>query len=223
SIHVFDKFSASFLQVETDLLHYHYGEKVTATISLRNANSDYGINDIEAYLVSPKGVYTKLPLSEVKPSTFQATTPLLSELNDEGENWYIIADAYSKLGQNIIRRTGHAAFSYYIPSATLLTIKKTASKPLTFVATVEVATASRYALQSVLFRKGSNAEPMPIETAQVGQWLEPGINTIQITFDNSSQLADDSLYLGYLRLIDYGQFKTVYQFNQPIRLKQLVE
>ncbi|MBA3935685.1 DUF4785 family protein, partial [Shigella sonnei] len=30
-------------------------------------------------------------------------------------------------------------------------------------------------------------------------------------------------YLGYLRLIDYGQLKTVYQYNQPVKLSQLVD
>ncbi|WP_280524238.1 DUF4785 domain-containing protein [Legionella quateirensis] len=41
---------------------------------------------------------------------------------------------------------------------------------------------------------------------------------MQFTFDNSNQLADDSLYLGYLRLIDYGQLKL---FTNIINLSSL--
>ncbi|PYD07699.1 DUF4785 domain-containing protein, partial [Pseudomonas syringae pv. pisi] len=55
------------------------------------------------------------------------------------------------------------------------------------------------------------------------QWLEPGKHVLQFTFDNHNQLSDDNLYLGYLRLIDYGQLKTVYQYNQPVKLSQLVD
>ncbi|STY83189.1 Uncharacterised protein [Legionella quateirensis] len=79
----------------------------------------------------------------------------------------------------------------------MISVKKLSSKPLTFVATLDVATASRYALQSVLYRKNGKGEVTPIETSQRAQWLEPGKQVIQFTFDNSNQLADDSLYLGY--------------------------
>jgi len=75
----------------------------------------------------------------------------------------------------------------------------------------------------VLYHKNSLGKIEPIETSQKAQWLDPGTKVIQFTFDNSNQLSDDSLYLSYLRLTDYGQLKTVYQYNQPIKLTQLVE
>ncbi len=62
-----------------------------------------------------------------------------------------------------------------------------------------------------------------LETAQTGTWLEPGIHSVEFTFDNSQQLADDSLYLGYLRLVDYGQLKMIYHYDKPIKLSQLME
>ena len=140
-----------------------------------------------------------------------------------GENWYLEVNIRAELGQDIIRRAAHAAFSYSVPSASMLNVRKISSKPLTFVATLNVATASRYALQSVLYKKNGKGEVKPVETSQKAQWLEPGKQIIQFTFDNSSQLSDDILYLGYLRLIDYGQLKTVYQYNAPIKLTQLME
>ncbi|BCA96120.1 DUF4785 domain-containing protein [Legionella antarctica] len=222
-ISVLDKFSLLYLQVESDSVHYQYGEKLTSTITLKDNDADYSISDIDLSLVGPRGQVTPLKLTRLKRNKFEAITVLDSELNDHGENWYIEANIETDIGETRIKRSGHTAFSYSIPSASLLTITKTSSKPLTFRATVDVATASRYALQSVIFHKNSNGEIMPIETTQSAQWCESGNQVIEFTFDNSRQLSDDSLYLGYLRLLDYGQLKTVYQYNQPIKVTKLLE
>lgn len=222
-ISVYDKFSDNYLQVETDSIHYQYGDKVTAIIRLKDAYIDYDVEDVDAVLRGPSGQVIPLEVTKIKNNRFEANTDLNSEIMDHGENWYLEVDIQAMLGDDIIKRSGHTAFSYAIPSASLLNIKKLSSKPLTFVATLDVATPSRYALQSVLYRKNSNGSVRPIETAQRAQWFEPGKQVIQFTFDNSHQIADDNLYLGYLRLIDYGQLKIVYQYNQPIKLNQLVE
>ncbi|MBL7479794.1 DUF4785 domain-containing protein [Legionella bononiensis] len=222
-INVYDKFSPTYLEVQTDSIHYQYGDKLTAKITLVDDYIDHDIYDINATLIGPGGQYVPLKLSKVKKNQFEATIVLNSENNDHGENWYLETNIQSEYGQELIRRSGHTAFSYSVPSASMLNVKKLSSKPLTFVATLDVATGSRYALQSVLYRKNGKGEVTPIETSQRAQWLEPGKQVIQFTFDNSNQLSDDSLYLGYLRLIDYGQLKTVYQYNQPIKLTQLVE
>lgn len=221
-ISVLDKFSSTFLQVETDSLHYQYGDTVNATITLEDY-VNYDIYDINATLIGPDSQVIPLKISKIKHNQFAASTVLNSETNDHGENWYIEVDTQSENGQEILKRGGHTAFSYSVPSASLLNVKKLSSSPLTFVATLDVATASRYALQTVLFRKNGLGEPKPIETSQRAQWLEPGKQVIQFTFDNAHQLSEDNLYIGYLRLIDYGQLKTVYQYDAPIKLTQLVE
>ena len=222
-LNVFDKFSLTSLDVESDSLHYSYGDSLTATLTINGPDDYYTIDDVEASLVGPAGQVIPLKITEIKNNKFEATSVLNSELNDKGENWYIEASVISLHGEHIVKRTGHAAFSYSIPSATLLNVKKVSSKPLTFVATVDVATASRYALQSVLYKKTSSGHIKPIETSQRAQWLEPGKQVIQFNFDNSQQLSDDNLFLGYLRLTDYGQLKPVYLYNHPVKLTQLVE
>lgn len=222
-INVFDKFSYTYLEVSTDSIHYQYGDRLTATISLKDDDTDYDLDSIEVSLINPAGEAKPMELTKVKRNLYQASTELLSVNNDHGENWYVEATVQSSSKINVIRRSGHAAFSYAVPSATLLNIKKLTSKPLTFVATLDVATPSRYALQSVLFRKANVGEAKPIETSQKAQWLDAGKQVIQFTFDNHNELTDDHLYLGYLRLIDYGQLKTVYQYNQPIKLSKLVD
>lgn len=222
-INVYDKFSLTYLELETDSLHYQYGDTLTATISLKGSMFDYDADDVYASLVGPSGQYVPLKISKVKRNQFEASAVLKSEVNDHGENWYLETNVLTQSDQELVKRSGHTAFSYSVPSASLLHVKKLSSRPLTFVATLDVATGSRYALQSVLYRKNGKGEAIPIETSQRAQWLEPGKQVIQFTFDNSNQLSDDSLYLGYLRLIDYGQLKTVYQYNQPIKLTQLVE
>lgn len=222
-IRVLDKFSSSYIKVETDALHYQYGDKVTATVTLNGDDFNYSIDNIDIVLINPKGAGTRLPFSEIGQNKFKASITLESETNDLGENWYIEANAVGEIGSSIIKRSAHTAFSYSVPSATLLSVKKIIGKPLTFIATIDVATASRYALQSVLFRKSLQGEPQAIQTSQTAQWLEPGKHLLQFTFDNAQQLPDDDLYLGYLRIIDYGQLKTVYQFNRRIGLTQLLD
>lgn len=217
SINVLDKSSSTFLEIETDSSHYQYGDKVTATFSFNEGS--YEAKDIQAFLIDPMQKKVPLQLVKLNDQTFSASVTLESELNDHGENWYIEAD----VGGGLVRRTGHCAFSYSIPSAALLSIKKSPSTALTFVSTVEVASASRYALQSVLFRKNNQGEPVSLKTLQKAQWLEPGIHQIEFTFENSNQLKDEELYLGYLRLIDYGQLKSVYQFDKPIELTKLLD
>lgn len=222
-ISVLDKFSTTRVTVETDSVHYQYGDHVKATISLNDDDIEFDVEDVHATIVSPGGQIFPLKLKEMSSNHFTGSTQLLSELNDLGENWYVEVDIQTDMGDTKLMRRGHTAFSYSIPSASLVDLKKVSSKPLTFTTTVDVATASRYALQSVLFYKNNEGEIKPVETSQIAQWLEPGKQIIQFTFDNSNQLAEDSLFLGYLRLTDYGQLKTVYQFNKPIKLSELVE
>lgn len=222
-ISVLDKYSMTYLQVETDSIHYQYGDKLTATISLNDEYTKYSVDDISARIKGPQNQEIPVTLTRVKSNVFRASATLNSETNDRGENWYLETEVKTDLGKEVIKRNAHTAFSYSIPSASLISVKKLSSKPLTFVATVDVATASRYSLQSVLFQQTPKTSIRPIQTSQKSQWLEPGKHIIHFTFDNSKQLVDDNLSLGYLRLIDYGQLKTVYQYNPPIKLTQLVE
>ncbi|MDR3443501.1 MAG: DUF4785 family protein [Legionella sp.] len=222
-INVFDKFSLIYLEVEPDSMHYQYGELFNATITLKDYDTTYSTNEISASLIGSDDKVIPLKLTEIKRNQFQAKTLLRSELNAHGDNWYIETEVVSEQDDGFLRRTARAAFSYSVPSASLISIKKTSSKPLSFAATIDVATASRYALQSILFSKNAAGEQIPVETSQSAQWLEPGKQTLKFSFDNSQQLADDTLSVGYLHLTDYGQLKTVYQYNQPIKLSQLMD
>lgn len=125
--------------------------------------------------------------------------------------------------ESAVYRTARVAFSYAIPSASVLSIKKISTSPLTFEATVDVATPSRYGLQSVLFRKNNKDAPIPLESSQSALWLEPGHQIIQFSFDNSYNLAEDQLALGYFHLTDYGQLKMVYQHDKPVEIGQLMD
>lgn len=215
TISVYEKASPFFLQVGTDSVHYQYGDTVTATISI-NAGS-YESNDLNAYVIDSNEQKIPLALTKIHENTFQGSIKLASELNDRGKNWHIEVDTVGGL----IKRSGHCAFSYAIPSASLLDIKKTSLKPLAFIATVNVATASRYALQTVLFQRNSQGEKVPVKTVQKAQWLEPGVHQIEVSFGDVNAIKEQDLYLGYLRLVDYGQLKTVHQFDKPIKLTQL--
>lgn len=223
-IHVFEKYSLIYLQIEPDALQYQYGEQFNATITLKDNENSYPIDDINATLIGPNEQSIPLKLKETKRNQYQANALLLSEINTHGDNWYIEVEVVSETEENSpTHRTGRAAFSYAIPSAGLVSIKKIASKPLTFAVEADVAAASRYALQGILYKKNAQGESIPIESAQSAQWLEPGRQIIQFSFDNSAQLAEDQLSVGYLHLIDYGQLKPVYQHDFPIKLSQMLD
>jgi hypothetical protein len=223
-IHVFEKYALVYLQVEPSNLQYQYGDEFNATITLKDIDNTYPIDDIKAFLLGPKQQTIPLEIKETKHNQFQASTTLLSDENTHGENWYIEVEVSSLLEESSYTyRTGRAAFSYSIPSASLISLNKVSAKPLTFTASVDVATGSRYALQAVLFTKNAMGTTIPVETAQSARWLKPGKQNIEFSFDNSTQLAEDQLLIGYLRLTDYGQLKTVYQYDQLIKLSQLLD
>ncbi|KTC88705.1 DUF4785 family protein [Fluoribacter dumoffii] len=223
-IDVFEKYSLLYLQIEPSSLQYRYGDPFHALITLKDNVTTYPVEDINATLIGPDNQVIPLQIKEVKRNQFQASGILSSEVNTHGDNWYIAVDVSCEIEDNLpAYRSGRAAFSYSIPSASLVSIMKVSSKPLTLAATVNAATASRYALQSVLYRKNAQGKPIPVETTQIAQWLEPGMNRIKFSFDNSAHLAEDQLSVGYLHLTDYGQLKVVYQYDQPINLSQLLD
>ena len=223
-IHVFEKYSLIYLQVEPSELQYQYGDQFNALILLKDNITSYPVDDIHASLIGPDNQIVPLEIKQVKRNQFQASTQLSSDDNTHGGNWYIDVEVSSELDEHTpTHRSARAAFSYSVPSASLMSIKKVSSKPLTLAATVNVATARRYAVQCILCKKNAKGEDIPVETSQSAQWLDPGKQTIQFSFDNSAHLAEDQLSIGYLHLTDYGQLKTVYQYDQPIRLSQLLD
>jgi hypothetical protein len=220
---VYDKYSSTSLEVSTDSLNYLYGDQIKATILLNDEENEYSLGDIEASLAGPSGEVIPMSLSEKRPNQFEASATLENELYERGGNWYVNVAVNAQFDSGTVSRTGRSAFSYAVPSATLLNVKKISSQPVILEATINVATASRYSLQGALFGERTKASIKPLEHSQTSEWLEPGIQKVQFTFDNTHQLSDDNLYLGYLRLIDYGQLKMVYQYNPLIKLSQLVD
>jgi hypothetical protein len=223
-IHVYEKYALVYLEIEPSNLQYQYGDEFNALITLKDIDNSYPIDDINAFLLGPKQQTIPLEIKETKHNQFHVSTKLCSDENTHGENWYIEVEVSSLLEDtSYTYRTGHAAFSYSIPSASLISLNKIAAKPLTFTASVDVATGSRYALQAVLFTKNAMGTTIPLETTQSASWLKPGKQNINFSFDNPTQLAEDQLLIGYVRLTDYGQMKTVYQYDQLIKLSQFLD
>ena len=219
SIHVFDRNSSTFLTLETDKALYHYGDQLTVNLSLGNEAIDYPMDIVNASLVSPDGEVIPLIINSMDPDHYRAKLKLTSEKNSQGENWYVEADVTSLLGTQTIKRQAHTAFSYAIPSASIKEISFLNAKKLSFSAKIDVATTSRYALQAVLFATDRRGKKHPIQIAQSAAWLIKGKNNLDFSFD--STLTSDykaPYYLGYIQLTDFGQFKSVYEYNHPIKL-----
>ena len=193
-----------------------------ATIILSDHESDYSIQSLYVTLISPEG--TRIPLDMVQaspevPNVFKASTELLTKKSYQGENWYLETEVTSTDGTRTLKRQAHTAFSYSVPSAAIREIKTQSSKLLNFSATLEVATASRYALQAVLFKE-QNGKKIPVETVQAANWLEVGKQIINFSFTPTlTKNYNGRYYLGALTIMDYGQLKPVFEYNdfiQPI-------
>lgn len=221
-IHVFDKFSSTALTVETDKTRYHYGEELTATITLHDENKNCPIDLINASLVSANGEVTPLILDHVQGDVYQTHTNLVSDKNSQGENWYIEVETATLFKTQTIKRQAHSAFSYVIPSAAIREIKKQTTGSLAFSAKIEVATGSRYALQAVLYGSDAKGEIHPIQTVQSAAWLAIGEQNLDFSFDSSLKTNYKApYYLGYIHLIDFGQLKPVFEYDKPIALTKL--
>ncbi|KTD33615.1 DUF4785 domain-containing protein [Legionella israelensis] len=221
-ISVFDKYSNAYLTVETNKDEYKLNDKIIATITL-NDTLDYPVKDVFASIVAPNGDSIPLNLTKTKSNQYKGSAQLHSKKNDFGANWYVEAAISAWFGDQLITRQGHAAFSYSIPSAKLIEIEKVSTQPLNFKAMVNVANNSRYALQSVLYYKDSQGKFHPLSTSQTANWFTSGKHALEFTFDKNiyKQYDQQSLYLGYFHLVDYGQLKTVYHYDEPVKLSEL--
>jgi len=221
-ISVYDKYSNIYLTVETDKQEYKPFDRIKIKITL-NELANYPIEDISAYLLSPKGNFFTVDLKKTGRNQYEGSTILHSKINYHGENWYIGAEVIALLGDSSITRYGHTAFSYSIPSAKLTHLEKISGDPLHLKFGLKIAKESRYALQTVLFYKDNQGIMHPIRTYQMANWYKPGQQTMELTIDKRDikQYDSPSLYLGYFHLLDYGQLKTIYHYDESLNISEL--
>ncbi|KTC84017.1 MULTISPECIES: DUF4785 domain-containing protein [Legionella] len=220
-IHVYDRYAATALTIQTNKARYYSGDEFVATVILKDKEQNYSIDDLTMSLVSPDGDVTPLVATPIAENIFQARTFLNSEENSRGGNWYVDATVTTIIGDDIIWRQAHSAFSFTIPSAAVVNITK-GPDHFDFIATVEVATGSRYALQAVLLGSDAQGKTHPIQTAQSAAWLSAGQQRLNFSFD--SNLKTDykaPYYLSYIHLTDFGQMKPVFEFDTPIEVNNL--
>lgn len=221
-IHVYDRYAATALTIQTNKARYYSGDEFVATLILKDREQNYSIDDLTLSLVSPDGEATPLVATPIAENIFQARTILNSEKNSRGGNWYVEATVTTIIDDDIIWRQAHSAFSYTIPSAAVVNITKGPANDYDFIATVEVVTGSRYALQAVLLGSDAQGKLHPIQTTQSAAWLPAGQHRLNFSFD--SNLKTDykaPYYLSYIHLTDFGQMKPVFEFDVPIEVNKL--
>lgn len=223
AIHVFDKLSSVYLTVATDKPRYHYGEDITATISLGDDAIGYPIDIVRANMVAPNGEVTSLSIEQTGKNIYQGKAHLSSEKAFSGQSWYIEAEVETNVGSDVVKRHVHTAFSYVIPSAEIHTLDMQATTTgFDFTANVEVATGSRYMLQATLLATDSEGNQIPVEITQAADWLTPGLH--QMNFSFTPELVKKyapPYYVADIKLLDYGQMKPVFEYNKIINLMRL--
>lgn len=221
-IQVLDQGSNTYMSIKTDKAHYRYGDELTATFLLHDDAYGFPIDEIQASLVSPTGETTPLTIERLKWNIYQAKTSLKNETNPEGKNWYIEADVTTTINDDVVKRHVHSAVSYSIPSAAIREINGSKTQNMTFSATVEAATASRYVLQAVFMATNDKGEKITIANVHSAAWLDTGKS--QISFSLPAEIANNykqPYYLASATLVDYGQLKAVYEYNTPVDIQNL--
>lgn len=221
-ISVYDKHSNAYLTVETNKEEYKLNDVIIATITLHDT-LDYPVEEVSASIVAPDGKSIPLRLTKIKSNQYEGKTRLYSRKNDFGANWYVEASMSAWHGDQLVTRQGHVAFPYSVPSAKLIDIEKVPGESLRFKAQLSIANDSRYALQAVLYFKDNQGKFHPLSTSQTANWFTAGTHSLEFTLDKNivNRYDEQSLYLGYFHLIDYGQLKTVYHYDEPIKLSDL--
>lgn len=148
-------------------------------------------------------------------STYQATATLLNDANSFGENWSVLAEATALDKQgNVIHSKIRTSFSYAIPSAVVTNITQDLNDPMTYHLTLNNATASRYAMNAILFAWDQNNREIPLEIVQSADWFAPGENQITLKFSPAWQSQYNKLGIGLMEVIDYGQMRKVFEYKK---------
>lgn len=216
-IDVFDKFSALYLSIETDKTDYYYGETIKAKLHIENS-FPYGIDDIKVRLVSSQGQSYPLAVDQVSRRQYVARGKLHAEEHNPGGIWYVEAEITAVNDEELFIRSVRTAFNYVMPTARLIRLKAIDDNQYQF--SIETSNSGRYALNTVLYHEDAFGVLHPLRMYQTANWLPKGLSDLRITLDKDSLKSYDKekLYLGYSHLLDYEQLKTVYHFDEPIRL-----
>ena len=222
NINIFDRNSMIQLGLETEKAEYFYGDQLKVRIQFHDEKQSYPLENLLVTLFDANGKKVPLTISPSDSNTMEATTILDASEISRGGIWYLVAQADAKVNKSTLRRRGHISFSYAIPSATIREIKQIDPNELAFQAEVDVATESRYALVAVLYGQNEEGQMTAIETTQTAEWLHQGENRVDFFFSAKLKTRyKEPFYVGYLRLIDYGQLKLVFSHDTPIELSQL--
>ncbi|MFC3909639.1 DUF4785 domain-containing protein [Legionella dresdenensis] len=220
-VHVSEPASDFVLTVETDKAYYQTDDTLVATVNLSDKTGSYPIDRLTMSILTGNGQTITLEPEKIANNRYQAKYPLKSLVNPAGKSDYVEVQIDTSIEGNTIKRHGHTAFSYRIPSAAIVEIKQTPGQAFNFSAALNTATGSRYALQAVLYGTDKNGNLKGVETVQAAQWLPAGKSTIRFSFteDIAKQLKAP-YYVGSLQLIDYGQLKQVYHYSKLIEITQ---
>jgi Domain of unknown function (DUF4785) N-terminal domain/Domain of unknown function (DUF4785) C-terminal domain/Domain of unknown function (DUF4785) central domain len=223
-IDIFDKYSSAYLSLTTDKINYFYNDDIKVTIDLTNDSVLFPISRIYAVIMNPKGEKFPLKLVSDGYNRYVGYSKLVSRENSYGENWYIRVDTETQINQEVIYRHATTAFSYALPSANIKSVKASNKDDYAFDATIEASTASRYALEATLFASDDSGKIHPVMITQSGHFLEPGTHKVHFSFKPENvELSKyhEPYSLGNLRLIDHGQIKPVYAYDNKIALSKL--
>lgn len=219
SIHVFDKHSTQRLSVTRNKANYTTGDLLTLegdfTDFRTGSHKGIAMKEISGFVRTPHG--NTLPLTIKKGVVGQFKTSLPLNLEPEFGGLY---EAYIDANANGIKRRVKTAFALVKPTATVRdSFPGTLQSGLPL--NLNIKEAGRYEVRGVLYGTNQQGKKQPIINSSVAQWLEPGLASLNLSFDNTLVMKSGLVApfeLKYLQLMDQSRMAKLSLSQQAISI-----
>jgi len=213
-LHVFDVGSSLSLSLAANRDSVLLGQSLTLESQLDGAQ----LNRIEGLITAPDGstqAITFKPRGGVWRADVMPELPALGARQGlyEVHAWAVASD-----GKGQILRDAKTAFALAAPTARLTgEYALSASEAISLKVQVQVASASRYALDGTMLVSGA-----PVAQAQSAIWLDAGTHQIELRFEPASfeRGLPKAYAIADLRLLDQGQLVTLERRALALKVNQ---
>jgi hypothetical protein len=187
-VQVYEPNSTAVLELQSKADAYSQGQSLEV-IARWQGNVTPKSNTIHGQVFSPSGAKFPVELTADQSGAFVGSLPLTESASKPGELWEIQIDAEANSEAGSTKRTARTAFAYSAGTASFEPAVTLAEWPikddLKVRFGVQVASAGRYAVTGVLYGTSATGERVPFMVSQAALTAVPGINNIELVFEDA--------------------------------------
>lgn len=200
---------------------YQYGDTLHVKFT---ADESMGIvQAVKANMLLPNEQAIELPVAISGDGNFEILYKFNTLENLGPSAWYLIVNIRYNYGEELISEQVKLPLEYSLPSAEIIKALPTAFKNkvshIDADFSLQVATASRYAIEATLYGQ-CNQRKQALMHGQSAKWLDIGQGLLTLSFE-LDKLATGSclekLSIENIRLVDQGQLKSIQDYK-PIQV-----